>query len=301
MRLPPTKGLSHAVFLLVHVASLGRNASKRDWIEAARARPVIAAQSFDLNGIADRLIEWGLIEVSPSVVVNHPLSRLSTWADYPTLKSIAGILLRKRPPAWLPIAIQNGRLNEEVVPIADREALSWLGDDLEAVLVAVYRDICEPDADQMLERLGMAGELAVMNALERAGMRPRQVSLISDAYGYDIEVEVGGQLNGIEVKTVVPRTAAQFFISRNEFEISRRMLSRWRIIQVMFSTAIVAAGKGTYADVLSLRELPSSVLHSLAPEDESHFRWTESALIVPPDDAWQVSELKVCEAFEIRL
>lgn len=299
--MPPSKGLCHAVFLLVHVASLGRNASKRDWIEAAKTRPVIAAQSFDLSGIAERLIEWGLIEATPSVIVGQPLSRLSAHADYPTLRSIAEILLRKRPPVWLRVVVQNGRLTEELIPTADRATLAWLGDDLEATLLAVHRDICEPVANDLLDRLGLAGELVVMAALEQAGFRPRQVSLISDAYGYDIEVEMAGEMHSIEVKSAVPRTASQFHISRNEFEVSGKRRDLWRIMQVIFSSAVIATGKVSQNDILALRELPSSALTLLAPQDESRFRWTDSAIVTPREDMWVSNELIVPSDYAVVL
>lgn len=299
--MPPSKGLCHAVFLLVHVASLGRNASKRDWIEAAKTRPVIAAQSFDLSGIAERLIEWGLVEATPSVIVGQPLSRLSAHADYPTLRSIAEILLRNCPPVWLRVVVQNGSLTEELIPTADRATLAWLGDDLEAVLLAVHRDICEPEADDLLDRLGLAGELVVMAALEQAGFRPRQVSLISDAYGYDIEVEMAGEMHSIEVKSAVPRTASQFHISRNEFEVSGKRRNLWRIMQVIFSSAVIATGKVSQNDILALRELPSSALTLLAPQDESRFRWTDSAIVTPREDMWVSNELIVPSDYAVVL
>lgn len=298
--MPPSKGLCHAVFLLVHVASLGRSASKRDWIEAAKARPVIAAQSYDLNGIAERLIDWGLIEASSSIVISHPLCRLSSRADYPTLRSIAEILLRKRPPVWLRFAVVDGVLRKELIPTVDLDALSWLGEDLELVLLSVFKYISRNSDDGLAAALGRAGELVVINALENAGRFPRHVSLISDAFGYDIECFQSPILEGIEVKTSVTKTASRFHLSRNEFEVSKRLRDRWKIIQVVFSSKVIATGRVEENDIEIIRELPAEVIHDIAPS-EREFQWTESAIFMPDENSWLESKLLVRKQFALDL
>ena len=298
--MPPTRGQCHAVFLLVHVAGLGEWSGRAHWVEAARQRTAIAAQSYDLEGAADALIDWGLAKADPVTAVVRPLAGLGAVADYATLRAIAGVLLRKRPPVWLRVAVVDSVLRKELIPSADLNALLWLGEDLEAVLVSVFKDVCEAVDDDLTSALGRAGELAVINALENAGRRPRDVSLISDAFGYDVECAERPHLEGIEVKTSVTRTASRFHLSRNEFDVSKRMGGRWKIIQVVLSSKVVASGRVTSDDIELIRELPASGVHKIAPA-EDQFRWTESAVFMPNDGLWIPSDLEVSKEFALDL
>lgn len=300
MRLPPTKGQCHAVFLLVHVAFLGQWCGRDRWVAAARQRTAIAAQSYDLEAVSEALIDWGLAKLDPFASVTRPLSTLGEVADYPTLRAIAGVLLRKRPPVWLRVAVVDSVLRRELIPSSDLNALLWLGDDLEAVLISVFKDVCEAADDELATALGRAGELVVLNALENAGRRPRHVSLVSDAFGYDIECAERQQIEGFEVKTSVARTASRFHLSRNEFDVSKRMNDRWKIIQVVFSSQVVASGKVKSDDVEIIRELPASAIHQIAPA-ETQFKWTESAIFMPTEDLWVPSGLTVSEQFVLNL
>lgn len=300
MRLPPTKGQCHAVFLLVHVACLGQWCGRDRWVAAARQRTAIAAQSYDLEAVADALIDWGLAKLDPAASVTRPLSNLGEVADYPTLRAIASVLLRKRPPVWLRVAVADSILRRELIPSSDLNALLWLGDDLEAMLISVFKDVCEAADDGFATALGRAGELVVLNALENAGRRPRHVSLVSDAFGYDIECAEKPQIEGVEVKTSVARTASRFHLSRNEFDVSRRMDDRWKIIQVVFSSQVVASGTVTSDDVELIRELPASTIHRMAPA-ETQFKWTESAIFMPSEELWVPSTLTASGQFVLNL
>ena len=301
MRLPPTRGQCHAVFLLVHAAGLGVRQNRDRWVTAARQRSTIAALSFDLESAADALLEWGLAKSVPSIVVGHPLDQFGHAADYSSLKGIAGVLLRRRPPIWLRSAVANGHLRRELIPYNDLSALAWLGDDLDDLLVAIHADVLASADDEFLEQLGRAGELIVMDAMRVIGRPARHVALISDAFGYDIEAGGQSKVEGLEVKTAFAKTSDRFFLTRNEFDISQRMSGRWRVVQVVLSSKVAATGIVTSADVQMIRELSASTVRELAPAEERHFRWLESAMFSPSEKQWIASALSVGSRFHFDL
>ncbi|WP_199504800.1 protein NO VEIN domain-containing protein [Qipengyuania sp. YIM B01966] len=301
MRLPPTRGQCHAVFLLVHVAGLGVRQNRDQWVTAARQRSTIAALSFDLASAADALLDWGLAKSLPSIAVGHPLNQFGHAADYSSLKGIAGVLLRRRPPVWLRAAVVDGLLRRELVPSDDLNALAWLGDDLDDLLIAVHADALASSDDEFLGQLGRAGELIVMDALRAIGRPARHVALISDAFGYDIECGGQSKIEGLEVKTAFAKTSDRFFLSRNEFDISQRMSGRWHVVQVVLSSKVAASGIVTGGDVEMIRELPASTVRELAPADERHFRWLESAMFSPSEGQWISSALSVGQGFHFDL
>lgn len=301
MRNPPTRGQCHAVFLLIHVAGLLGISGRDAWVAAARERRTIAARSFDLRKTADALIDWGLARIEPTVSIMPPLVYLGEVADYGTLKAIAIELLRRRPPAWLRSVFIDGTVRIELIPSDDLAALGWLGEDIEQVLVVVYATVFGQENEEFSTRLGLAGEFAVLAALTDSGVRTRHVSLISDAYGYDLECGGAETVEGVEVKTAFPRTADRFHLSRNEFDVSRRMLSRWKVVQVVFSSRVVATGLVTAADVESVRELSAAKVSAIAPSPEDAFKWTESAIFQPTADQWAISSLNIPANFAFEL
>ena len=289
------------MFLLIHVAGLLGISGRDAWVTAARDRRTIAAHSFDLQRTADALIDWGFARIEPTVSVMPPLVHLGEVADYGTLKAIAVALLRRRPPAWLRSVVIDGAVRIELIPSDDLTALGWLGEDIEQVLAVVHAAVFGQEDDEFTSRLGLAGELAVLAALTHSGIRTRHVSLISDAYGYDLECGGGDVVEGIEVKTAFPRTADRFHLSRNEFDISEKMQRRWKIVQVVFSSRIVATGRATAADVESVSELSALKVHEIAPRTEDSFRWTESAVFRPAPSQWISSKLAVPDDFIFNL
>jgi len=301
MRNPPTKGQCHAVYLLIHVAGLLGIPGRDAWVAAARDRRTIAAHSFDLSRTADALVDWGFVRIESTVSVMPPLAHLGEVADYGTLKAIAVALLRRRPPAWLRAVVIDGAVRAELIPSDDLGALGWLGEDIEQVLAVVHAAVFGQEDGDFTSRLGLMGELAVLAALAHSGIRARHVSLISDAYGYDLECGGGDVVEGIEVKTAFPRTAERFHLSRNEFDISERMQRRWKIVQVVFSSRIVATGHATAADVESVKELSAFKVHEIAPRTEDNFRWTESAIFRPAKDMWTTSDLVIPDNFVFKL
>lgn len=176
-------------------------------------------------------------------------------------------------------------------------ALSWLGEDLEAILVAVHGQVCEPADSEIRSKLGLAGELSVLDALRSSGIAPKHVSVISDAFGYDVEVKDNSGKTGFEVKASVKRTAGKFYLSRNEFEVCRRMGDGWVLVEVILSTRVLNQNFVCAHDVEGFRTLSSSKIIELAPSPEDRFLWLETALFTPTDLEWKVSDLAVSQDF----
>lgn len=301
MRNLPSRGRCHAVFLLAYSARVRRCADVNTWLKAAVDKPTHMAASLDLIGTAHLLLDAGLARADKEIIISRDLAQLDKVADLTTLKGIARLILMRRPPDWLRSAVNDGRIIEEFIPAADLVVMSWMGADLEAIIVTVHHHLYGSIDDSLLKRLGDAGELAVISALRGQGLRPRHVALVSDRFGYDIELDSGGQRCGLEVKTVTASTAARVLISRNEFEVARRMGGRWKIVQVIFSSRVIARGVAAATDVEGIRELSSASLIAMAPVEKGDFRWLEGAEFRPEPCFWRSSDLMVANDFSCAL
>ena len=299
MRELPSHGRCHAAFLLAHSVRLKPAATLDAWIGAAADRSTIMAAATDIAGTAQILLAGKLARVEDSIVLDQRLLRVSERADRRSLIAIARLLLRCFPPGWVVSAVVDGEFLPEYVPDYDLQRLAWLGSDLAPIVLSVHRAITSASNDVLRKRIGDAGELAVVSALERIGIAPNHVSLVSDAYGYDIEYQLDQHLHRLEVKACVPSTADKVIVSRNEYEAAATFASSWRLIQVCFDSAIVVNRRATYSDVLSIRELPSNLLVSLGPRSTNSFRWLEAAEFRPPHDFWNVSRLRVAADFHV--
>ena len=301
MRDLPTRGRCHAIFLLAFSARVRRCRDVNAWIVAALDKPTHMAASLDLSGTANLLLDAGLARIESCVITGSGLARLDREADLTTLKGIARLLLRSRPPGWLRAAVIDGRFAPEFIPQQDFDAIAWLGDDLEEIIVTAHQQVFGATDEHLRKLLGDVGELAIMSALRREGHNPRHVSLISDRFGYDIEHKEGFRTLGLEIKAAVSATAARAFISRNEFDVAKRMGERWKLVQVTFSSRVIASGRATAGDVEKIRELASHSLVEMAPLEKVGFRWTEAAEICPAETEWKPSGLRVGEEFEALL
>jgi hypothetical protein len=293
MRDLPSKGRCHAAFLLAYSARVRRCADVDVWLAAARTKSTYMAAALDLVGTAQILLDVGLARVDDAVFIARDLACLDREGDTATFKAIARLLLLHRPPDWLRAAVIDDGVAAEFIPGADLDVLSWLGSDLEPIIVAVYNHLYGSANDELLKHLGDAGELMVMSALHALGRQPRHVALVSDRFGYDIEVNSPTQRHGVEVKTVVPTTAERILITRNEFDVARRMGNRWKIVQVTLSSQAIARGLATAGDVMQVRELTSEALRIMAPSDSSMFKWSDSAEFRPSAAMWTASELVI--------
>ena len=299
MRELPSHGRCHAAFLLAHSVRLKPAATLDAWIGAATERSTIMAAASDVAGTAQILLASKLARLEDSIVLDQRLLRVSDRADRRSLVAIARLLLNCFPPGWVVSAVVDGEFLPEYVPEFDLQQLAWLGPDLAPIVLSVHHAITSATNDQLRKWIGDAGELAIVSALERVGLAPNHVSLVSDAYGYDIEYQRDKHLHRLEVKACVPSTAEKVIVSRNEYEAASTFASSWRLIQVCFASGIVVNRRATYSDILSIRELPSSLLVSLAPPLTKNFSWLEAAEFRPPDDYWNVSCLRVAPDFHV--
>lgn len=297
----PSRGRCHAIFLLAYTARVRHCDDIGLWIEATLDKPTHMAGALDLEGAANLLIDLGLARLDTRVVITGSLQRLDRIADMTTLKAIARLILERQPPDWLRSVVVNGRFVSEYMPNDDLKAILWLGEDLEGIIVAAYAKLFGEHDDALLKLLGDAGELAVMSALRSKGLNPRHVALVSDRFGYDIEWNVGSQRYALEVKTAVTATAARVLVSRNEFEVAKNMGDRWKLVQVTFSSRVIAQGRAAVTDVERIRELTSATLGVMAPADSDVFRWEESAEFRPPLKEWRASDLVVGHDFQASL
>ena len=297
----PTRGRCHAIFLLVHSAKLKKCVDKEAWIRAAADKTTFMASSVDLPGTANLLEVAGLVKIEESVTIAPSLSDFGEQADLGTFIGIAMQLLCKRPPDWLRAVVVEGHLKKEFIPREDFKAISWLGNDMEEIILAAHQQVYGRKNLMLRKALGDAGELAVMSALQNGGFNPRHVSLISDSLGYDIELNAGGVIQGIEVKAAVEATAHRAFLSRNEFETAKRMKKSWKLIQVVFSSNVIVQRIATASDLVILREVTSPTLVNLAPIEKDEFKWVKTAELRLRETDWIASRLEVGGDFEAPL
>ena len=301
MRELPSQGRCHAAFLLAYSARLKPPDTRETWIRTALERATIMAAATDIPGTAEILLAADLAWVEHSVVVDRRLLRVSERADYRSLAAIARLLLSRFPPSWIVSAVVDGEFLPEYVPDDDLQRLSWLGPDLAPIVLSVHDAITSAADDDLRKQIGNAGELAVISALERIGVAPNHVALVSDAYGYDIEHGSSQDLHRLEVKACVERTADRVIVTRNECEKAALYSSSWRLVQVCFASGVVVNGCATCADVLGIRELSAESLLSLAPAATNTFRWLNSAEFRPPQELWSESDLRVAADFRVEM
>ena len=299
MRELPSQGRCHAAFLLAYSARLKPPITAEAWIRAALDRATIMAASTDIPGTAEILLAAKLATAEDAVAVDGRLLRVSQQADHRSLAAIARLLLGSFPPGWIVSAVVDGEFRPEYVPDADLRRLAWLGPDLEPIVLSVHRAVTSAADDELCKLIGDAGELAIVSALQRIGVEPNHVALVSDAYGYDIEYGSRLDLHRLEVKACVERTVDRVIVTRNEYETADTFASSWRLVQVCFASRIVVNGGATSADVLGIRELPAGSLVSLAPPSADGFRWLDSAEFSPPQDLWRDSDLRVAADFRV--
>lgn len=286
----PSRGCCHGVFLLGYTARLKERRSITEWEQAARERSTFMSRALQLDDIAKGMLNLGLASIQDRVTLAGSLEGLSECADTPTLRGIARLLLKTAPPSWIWFAVRDGQVAREYVPASDLESLAWIEPELDQMLLDAFDEIVTREDDGFLKAMGDAAELMVLAALQRAGANPLHVSRLSDSYGYDIECQ-GAKADRIEVKAAGPASLGHCHISRNEFEKSARYGPEWRLVQVVFSGKAFVANHLDASHVEIVRELRHGVLQALVPKDTQSFKWTQSAQISPPEDAWESAGL----------
>jgi hypothetical protein len=281
----PSQGRCHTVFLLNHVIGIRPRVGLDDWIQAAREKPAFVAQSANLRKTAQGLLDIGLVTLGDVVVRASQLRNLDGKADRVTLVAIARLLLAYAPPPWLGICVGSMGVRFEYIPSRDLQELSWLGDELESLLLDAHGFVSTEERDAFRKRFGTAAELVILASKEREGCQPIHVAALSDAYGYDIECRLP-TTQRIEVKAASGNTRFRFHLTRNEFDKSKLHGKEWRLVQVVFSTRAFVVDYLTPAEIEEILVLREEALRLLVPSDTDNFKWTDSAEIVAPAEAW---------------
>lgn len=293
----PRHGVAYATLLLAYTAELSRRESVEAWANAAMNHGSYLAVVTDLRSPAHALIEAGLasVDAEKGVCLARPLAATAT-ASSPrhAMRHVAVVLLSARPPEWLRIAVDADRVEHAYIPQQDVQALDWLEDELDDVLIQARELLQDEKQLDLSKAIGDVAEEVVVSALKAAGKDPVHVARISDAYGYDVDVP-GEQF--LEIKAAGPRTADRFHLSRHEYDISVRRSDHWCLVQVIFEATAFVADRITAADVREIRELPAPVLSKYVPADTLTFRWEDTAVITPSPESWQLSTLRPDPAF----
>lgn len=296
MTLLPSHGLAFGVLLLAHAAGRSPRADAASWARAAADQAPYWARSLNLRATAHALARHGLASETETGL--QPSEQLRTLAvlESSALQATARVLLAAAPPSWLPLAVRSATVVRDYVPAADLKALAWLEPELDALLIDAAAQQRWADEDAWRERLGAAAEGAVLSALRRAGREAVQVSLVSDSYGYDIEV-CDPPTAQIEVKGVGPQTRGSFHLTRHEYETAQRRRGTWRLVQVVFHSSAFNAAVLSPDHIAEVLCLTPEALRAVVPEDTDAFVWEQSALLTPPATAWRTVDLKPAADF----
>lgn len=212
--------------------------------------------------------------------VHHSYARAITLGEHPVdhLRDGEQLLIR----AGL-AQIVDGRLRltpglHEVAALPDIEAVSVFSQALG------WLPIAEDDSD-LRAAYGAAGERHVVDVcrkelaeLHRADLvlQVRQVSLITDAAGYDVFAPViAGLDRRLEVKTCRPGPTLRFFLTRHEWETGRNHPDSWALV---VCGATGELGPDLVVEVLGWCRADS--LRTYLPDDAAG-RWTEALVHLP--------------------
>ncbi|WP_194292652.1 protein NO VEIN domain-containing protein [Streptomyces katsurahamanus] len=296
MTLLPSHGLVFRVLLLAHAADRAPRADADAWARAAFDRASHWGRSLDLRAAARALLAHGLAEATEDGIRVAARLRSLPAMESGAMRATARVLLAASPPPWLTQAVRSGSVVRDYIPDADLKALTWLEPELDALLADAAAQHLAAEGEVWRERLGEAAEAVVLSALRRTGREAVQVSLVSAAYGYDVEVS-GDPVERIEVKGAGPETRGSFHLTRHEFETARRHPDTWSVVQVVFRPDAFRAdvlGPEHVADMIRL--MPQAV-RAVVPEDTDAFVWEQSALLTPPAEDWRPTGLRPAADF----
>lgn len=154
------------------------------------------------------------------------LSDLAEASDEDGREALLAALLENRPPLWLSGAVGEDEVLDELIPSKDLQAMdASLDPQLREDLLLRLGQRFDDKAARIMGELAEAHVLAACKSeLEDAGrsdlaLRVRQVSLQSDALGYDVTAPtLDGNTRRLEVKgsRVADADSVRLFISRNE-------------------------------------------------------------------------------------
>jgi len=117
------------------------------------------------------------------------------------------------------------------------------------------------------KEIGLLGEKLLVSYLQEIpGAEVEQVSLVSDAFGYDISLKIQSKNYHLEVKSTTKINTCQFYLSRNEWLVSK-IDPNWHLIYVTINGD----------EIMNLHEVPRALIYDLAPTNQNpQSRW-ESA------------------------
>ncbi|MFB8277226.1 protein NO VEIN domain-containing protein [Nocardia colli] len=294
----PKHGFCYGVLLLARAATLSPRQGVDDWVAAVRMHGSFLAAAIDLKAPATMLVDSGLARIGQSLELSAQLTAATDCRDADALLQVARLLLITTPPAWLRMAVNHNVVARQYIPTNDLDSLRWLEPNLDRVLIEAYDDRYSSEHTYWQKQIGVAAELFVLAALRYSGLKPAHVALISDVYGYDIEVR-DPLMDRIEVKGAGPRTALTFHLSRNEFEKSQQHAAEWRLLQVVFHSSAFADEELDHSHIESVYELDSQGLRQTIPPDPTGFVWEKSALVTPPRELWRSSGLTLDPSFRM--
>ena len=296
----PSNGCINSLRLLGSVGVLDSRSDIDEWVKAAKSLGGYLAAAMNLSGWALYAIETGLVNDEDGIQVAPRLRALLALDSQRSQYELARLMLVTNPPPWIQVAVAGGVVQREYIPANDLDDLLWLEPRLDEMLIDVASQD-SPAESQFQAELGTAAEYVVMDALRHSGLYPVHVALISNAYGYDIEVDRGRSgVERLEVKAAGPGTAHMFHLSRNEFDKCVKYGDEWRLIQVVFSSAAFVSPLVNCSHVEAIRELHAFELRALVPPDTDNFMWEKSAVLRPEGDTWHALELRPTPEFVIK-
>jgi hypothetical protein len=284
--LVPSEGVCHGCYILAYCAGLDAPPSITELLE--RSHRLTCGDSFfrDLEELAQSLLEVGLmVEEGGRIHFVSEFPKCRNGADRDTKLQIAKLLLMYSRPSWLLISGDANVVQDSLTPIGAQNAMAWMGSDLNHIL----RSVLAPEYRHFAhEALGYIGEQVILDAEQNAGRRVRCVSVLSDSYGYDLESAQGNQMHCIEVKCTLESKVGRFFLTRNEYEQSRRLGAIWILVQVVLrSDKIWTASHLDSNSVATIRSLSSDAIFQQIVKDNSSCRWHDTVQFQVPEKIWE--------------
>lgn len=285
----PSHGSVLAVFHLAHALRLGSVDSLDVWEYQASRKASFVAGALNHRPIAEFLMSSAVVDCGEPSWTSRQLLPLSFRADRSTKLSIAILMLTLAPPSWLSVAVSDKEVIQEYIPGDDLKALSWLGDDLDRVLIEANGRVVAASPPLHLG-LGRAAELLVLEGFLAEGLNPLHVADISDHFGYDVDCISRG-FKKWEVKASTDSTASRFYLTRNEYETALANPRDWILVQVVFSSGVFASEYITNEHVASVRVLDVNSIRECTPSDSDRFRWLGEAILTPESERWRALAL----------
>lgn len=211
------------------------------------------------------LVDVGVLSQDGETVrFSMPLGNLSN-GEFAIMRELLSIWILQHPPVWVGSAVFDGEVRPELLPAQIVEILDPLfeSDERDALILASFGKY---DAER-LKALGDLGEMAVEAACKQFHLdlgnfdfsdRVYRASLVSDSFGYDVVSPNSlGEDCFLEVKCF-SGPEARFFITRNEYEVGRR-LGNWFLVvcRAVSREAAIVVGWTTALDLEG--EMPRDV------------------------------------------